>query len=427
MGKGKRGFKRFLRARLFLLVVLGLCLIGGLGYQALTRSGEEEILPAPDKPQEAVAAQRFKRFNFLLLGSDARYGEINSRCDSIIFVSADTGNKRLVLLSIPRDTLVEIPGYGEDRINATMAYGGPELAKQVVSDLIGQPIDYYVVTNYEGFIQLVDALGGVTLEVDKNMYHYDPERGGRFTIRLKKGLQHLDGERALMYVRYRGDQYGDINRIERQQRFLGAIIEEMLKPRNLVRLPVLIPKIKDCIYTDLPLGEMISLARMARNMDDLQVISGTLPGYFAGDPYWHVDPDEAKEAVAQLLMGEPITRVVKEPPPGVVIAQVSEEPAVATEVYPEGSVLADTYGSVAGDTYHGDVAVEILPGSSQPPETWQEHTQTGPATPQEPSASPEQPDDLGTLLAEPPGETATNSVYNPEEGTADSVYDAYGA
>lgn len=395
MGKDKRGFKRFLRARLILLGVLGLCVIAGLGYQALTRSGDEETLPDPEKPEEAIAAQRF---NFLLLGSDARDGEIKSRCDSIIFVSADTGNKRLALLSIPRDTLVEIPGHGEDRINATMACGGPELAKQVVSDLIGQPIDYYMVTNYEGFIQLVDALGGVTLDVDKNMYHYDPEKGGRFTIRLKKGLQHLDGEKALMYVRYRGDPCGDINRIERQQRFLGAIIEEMLKPRNLVRLPVLIPKIKDCIYTDLPLGQMISLAKMARNMGDLQVISGTLPGYFAGDPYWHVDPDEAKEVVARLLMGEPIAEVVKETPRRVTITQVEKKPAVAGEVCLQRSVLADAYGSVAGDTYYGDVAVEILPGSSQPPETGEEHTQTGPDTPQEPSVSP--------------GEGTADSVYN---------------
>lgn len=413
MEKRKRGFRRFLRTRPILLVILSLCLVAGLGYQALTRSNDNEVPPDIDGRNEAVAAQRF---NFLLLGSDARDGEIKSRCDSIIFVSADTGNKRLVLVSVPRDTLVDIPGYGEDRINATMIYGGPELATQVVSDLIGQPIDYYAVTNYEGFVKLVDALGGVTLEVDKNMYHYDPEKGGRFTIRLKKGLQHLDGEKALMYVRYRGDALGDINRVERQQRFLCAVVEEMLKPRNLVRLPVLIPKIKDCIYTNLPLGQMVSLAKMARNMDDLQVLSGTLPGYLAGDPYWHVDPDEAKEAVAQLLMGEPLTQVVKETPAGAAVTQVEEEPAVAGQVYPEGTVPADTYNSVTGDSYDGDVVVEILPGpGGEPPETGEQPSETEQDTLQGPPVSPEQPD-LQPPPAEPPEEGTAESVYGGEQG-----------
>lgn len=403
MIKGKRASKRFLRARSVLLVILGLSVIAGLGYGVFNRYFNEDR-PGGINPDEAAAEESKKRFNFLLLGSDARDDEIKSRCDSIIFVSTDARNKRLVLLSIPRDTLVDIPGYGEERINATMIYGGPDLAAQVVSDLIGQPIDYYVVTNYKGFIRLVDALGGVTLEVDKNMNHDDPEKGGRFTIRLKKGLQHLDGEKALMYVRYRGDVFGDINRVERQQRFLCAVVEEMLKPRNLLRLPVLIPKIKDCIYTNLPLGQMISLAKIAQDMDDLEVLSGTLPGYLAGDPYWHVDPDEAKQAVAQLLMGQPIAQVIKEPPAGVVINQVDKESAVAGEVYPEGTVPADVYDSVTGDSYNGDVVVEIVPGpDEEPPET-------GAQPPQNPPVSPTRPD-----VQPPPAEP-------DEEETADSVY-----
>ncbi|MEW6448457.1 MAG: LCP family protein [Bacillota bacterium] len=429
MAKGKLGFKRFFKAGLLLLILFGLGIIAVFGYDGLTRSDNRGVPPGPDSPREAIAAQRF---NFLLLGSDARDGEIRSRCDSIVFASADTGNKRLVLLSIPRDTLVDIPGHGKDRINATMAYGGPRLSTRVVSDLIGQPINYYVVTNYEGFIRLVDALGGVTLEVDKNMYHYDPEKGGRFTIRLKKGLQHLDGEKALMYVRYRGDPLGDIKRVERQQKFLCAVIEEMLKPRNLIRLPVLIPKIKDCIYTNLPLGQMISLVKMARNMDDLQVLSGTLPGYLADDPYWHVDPDEAKKAVAQLLLGEPIPRVVKETPAGVVIARAKKESAVAGEVYPEKTVPADTYESVTGDSYGGDMVVEIIPGpAGGPPGAGEQPSETGPPVSEQPDQQPPQAepsqgetDDslwpLRRLLglspdqAEPPREETAGSIYSGE-------------
>jgi LCP family protein required for cell wall assembly len=373
VAQNKPGVKKWRQPRWLAAIILVFCLAAGIGYAAMTYSaGSDKGGFGEDRGGQARAAGQ--RLNFLLLGSDARNGETRARSDSIIFVSADPEKKQLALLSIPRDTLVDIPGHGRERINAAMLYGGPELTTRVVSDLIGQPVDYYLVTNYEGFVDLVDALGGVTLDVEKNMYHYDPEKGGRFTINLRKGVQRLDGRKALMYVRYRSDALGDISRVGRQQKFLRAVVEEMMKPRNLVRLPVLIPKIKDCIYTNLPLDQMLALARMAREMEGVTVVSGTLPGYFAGDPYWHVDPEEAKKAVAQLLSGEPITQFVKETPSGVMITQAvkpREKTQVVQKVYTGDTVIDGSYAAVTEETY-GTVAapeVVIVPGSGdgQPP------------------------------------------------------------
>lgn len=418
MAEDKRRSKKRLKPRSILIICLVICLVGGIGYGVMqSRSPGGVFFNEPDNdPGKAHAAE--KKVNFLLLGSDARYGEKWSRSDSIMFVSADMQTKRMVFLSIPRDTLVNIPGHGRERINAAMAYGGPELAVDVVSRLIDQQIDYYVVTNYEGFVKLVDALGGITIYVDKNMHHYDPERGGRFSIDLHKGLQQLDGEKALMYVRYRGDALGDINRVDRQQKFLRAVAEEMLKPANIIRIPVLIPKIKDCIYTNLPFDEMLQLAKLAKDMENIKMVNGTLPGYFASDPYWHVDPDEARQAVAKLLSGESIQQVVKDTPAGVVVMQVSqpEQPATVSESGYD-TVTGEGYGTVVGDGYgmgtSPGVDVEIIPGGTWP----------GGETTEEPPGQVDQGDDQGELPPViSPGPPPVTTP--PPSGTAYDVYNA---
>lgn len=298
--------------RLWLTLALLLLLVAAGAYGAW-----QYLLPRgliPGVGENALAAEKI---HLLVLGSDARKGETRARSDSIMYICADPGKKRIIALSIPRDTLVDIPGYGRTRINEAMFYGGPELSCRVVSDLIGQPVDYYVVLNFEGFVKLIDALGGITIDVEKDMYHYDPQNGGIYSINLKKGKQRLDGRHALMYVRYRSDPLGDIARVERQQKFLRALVEEMTKPSNLLRLPILLPKIWDCFTTNLPFNQAVALAKLAADLHDVQVITGTLPGYFGNDPYWHVDPREARELVARLMEGEPIKQFILETPAGV--------------------------------------------------------------------------------------------------------------
>ncbi|RDV84729.1 LCP family protein [Ammonifex thiophilus] len=321
----------------------------------------------PGMGENALAAEKI---HLLVLGSDARKGETRARSDSIMYLCADPGKKRIIALSIPRDTLVNIPGHGRTRINEAMFYGGPELSCRVVSDLIGQPVDYYVVLNFEGFVKLIDALGGITIDVEKDMYHYDPQDGGIYSINLKKGKQHLDGRHALMYVRYRSDPLGDIARVERQQKFLRALVEEMTKPSNLLRLPILLPKIWDCFTTNLPFNQAVALAKLAADLHDVQVVTGTLPGYFGNDPYWHVDPREAREVVARLMEGEPIKQFILETPAGV---EVRTSPRTVPTTVP-----SHTYSQESASKNKGTLTSPEKKGS--PPAANSKETSAGKTT-----------------------------------------------
>jgi len=265
------------------------------------------------EPGEKVSLKD-QRLNVLLLGIDARQGETMARTDTMILASVDTKSKQMILLSIPRDTGVEIPGHGWDKINSAAVYGGPELSMKVVSNLLGIPVRYYVLTNFSGFKDIVDALGGVTLEVEQNMYHEgDEEYGGAYGINLKKGVQRLDGDKALQYVRYREYPMGDIDRTRAQQKFLVALAKEVLQPSTIPKLPKLIPEISRYVKTNLSVSEMYKLAAAAKNLENGNILTQTLPGRpveIGGISYWGVEPAEARQMVAKLFNGETVTNVV---------------------------------------------------------------------------------------------------------------------
>lgn len=265
----------------------------------------------PDPPFQDM------RMNVLLLGIDARKGETVGRSDTVILASVDTKTKQMALLSIPRDTRVNIPGHGWDKINSANLYGGPEKSMKVVSDLLGQPVNYYVLTNFNGFKDIVDALGGVTIDVERNMYHDDPDDGGAYRINLKKGVQRLDGDKALQYVRYRNYELGDIDRTKYQQKFLMALAKEMLQPSTITKLPRLVPEINSYVKTNLTIDGMISMAQAARKLEDGNILTQTLPGRpvdIDGGSYWGVDPNEARKTMAMLFNGETVTSIVLDTP-----------------------------------------------------------------------------------------------------------------
>src|SRR5918998_4294787 len=190
----------------------------------------------------------------VLLGSDARAGEA-SRSDTILVAKAGEG-----MLAVPRDTLVEIPGLGEDKINAAFATGGPELTVKTLENLTGLPINNYVVVHFDGVEDIVNALGGVTLEVEQPI-----EVGieGR-SVSIPAGTRELDGLEALAYVRYRGGPTADIGRIGRQQKFLRQLVREAASPANLPRLPATVRAIWGNIDTNMNPLEAARLAIRTR-------------------------------------------------------------------------------------------------------------------------------------------------------------------
>ena len=153
----------------------------------------------------------------VLLGSDARAGEA-SRSDTIVVAKAGGG-----MLAVPRDTLVEIPGVGEDKINAAFAVGGPELTVETLENLTGLPINNYVVVHFDGVEDIVNALDGITLDIEQPI-----EVGieGR-RVSIQTGTQNLNGIQALAYVRYRGTPTAHLGRIGRHQKFIQELASEV--------------------------------------------------------------------------------------------------------------------------------------------------------------------------------------------------------
>ncbi|MDD3654592.1 MAG: LCP family protein [Desulfotomaculaceae bacterium] len=312
MKSTRRRLKRktpFIICCLLLLILLAGCYVikdkvapGDHGNDIIS-----EIIPGP----------RNERLNVLLLGVDARQGETTTRTDTIILASVDKKSNQMSLLSIPRDTRVNIPGHGYDKINSASVYGGPELSMKVAENLLGIPVKYYVLVNFSGFKDIVDALGGVTLEVEQNMYHWDPEDKGAYQINLKKGVQRLNGDKALQYVRYRDYAMGDVDRTKCQQKFLVALAKETLQPSTIPKLPKLVTEINRYVKTNMSATTLYTLASAAKDLENANILTQTLPGRpvnINGGSYWGVDPSEAKQVVANLFKGETVTNVVLDTP-----------------------------------------------------------------------------------------------------------------
>jgi LCP family protein required for cell wall assembly len=225
----------------------------------------------------------------VLLGSDARAGE-PSRSDTIMIARADGG-----LLAIPRDTLVEIPGVGQDKVNAAFPYGGPRLAVETLEDFTGLSIGNYVVLDFGGTKEIVDALGGVTINVEEPM---ETEQDGEYFF-IPAGRRELTGAEALAYVRYRGGPTADIGRVGRQQRFLSALATEASSPQNLSRLPATANTLWRNIETNMGPWEATLFAIrfvLFRGGSEPEIYPGT-PQYIGGISYWIPDTGTGQRVV----------------------------------------------------------------------------------------------------------------------------------
>ncbi|NLW24810.1 MAG: LCP family protein [Clostridia bacterium] len=234
--------------------------------------------------------------NILLIGTDQRERE-SARSDTLILASLFPDEKQVKLLSIPRDTRTKIPGRGLEKIAHAHAYGGADLTRKTVEDLLGISIDYYVKVNFQGFINIIDILGGVTMDVEKRMYY--PDEG----IDLQPGLQKLDGEDALAYVRFRSDGQGDIGRVERQQKFLSALTDHVKSISTIWKIPDLIKEVNNNVETDMSTKDILYYATKFANIDHESIESHMLPGYPSdnlGASYWIVDNTKLEELMEQM-------------------------------------------------------------------------------------------------------------------------------
>ena len=209
--KQKRSYKRLK----WIIGVALVVLVAAMGVMAAShqngRSGNGKQLTAGDSHIMHV----------MIMGVDSR-GDDVGRSDTLMVTAVDVDQKKAALLSIPRDTRVAIDGHGFDKINHAYAYGGHKLTQQTVEHLLDVPIDHYIVIDIKSFERIIDAIGGVDINVEKRMHYEDPwDDDGGLVIDLYPGEQHMDGKKAIQYVRYR-DGEGDIGRIGRQQKFMKA-------------------------------------------------------------------------------------------------------------------------------------------------------------------------------------------------------------
>jgi polyisoprenyl-teichoic acid--peptidoglycan teichoic acid transferase len=212
------------------------------------------------------------KLNLLILG----YQSDEATTDSIVLAHLDVGRRTATLVSIPRDTWVPVPKQGSMKINSAYAFGGAHATARVVGDLMGGiPIDAIVALQPEDAAKLVDAMGGLDVNVDEDM-DYD-DNYGDLHIHLKKGEQHLTGDQLAGYVRFRHDPTSDFGRMKRQQTVLKLIMDQLSEPQNWAKLPTIMGLARKQVKTTLSNEQLLSLLTIYRSVPDVNIRSFTLP------------------------------------------------------------------------------------------------------------------------------------------------------
>ncbi len=295
------------RRRVVWSVFLAIFIVGGLFFGYLFYASVRDIvayaeLPFliagppnaahPDDPaqQGPITERRLTdRVNILFLGIDRRDNDPGPwRTDTMILFSVDPISKTVSMLSIPRDLWVPLPGYGEERINAAHVYGdqfqypggGPALAKRTVQYNLGVPVHYYVRLDFVGFKKIIDEIGGIDVDVPRDIIdnEYPTPDGGTMRLFIRAGRQHMDGDLALKYARTRHDS-SDIDRAYRQQQVILAVRDRVLSAKivlSLDRIPGLLRTLGESFKTDMTVEQMYAVYQAARDVQKKDINQGVI-------------------------------------------------------------------------------------------------------------------------------------------------------
>jgi LCP family protein required for cell wall assembly len=268
-----------------------------------------QLIQAAFHPQQLFPGRT--RLNILCLGLDRDWNDQDlpsskrSRTDTMIVASLDLAAQRVTALSIPRDTRVEIPRHGTRKINDAYPCGGIDSTLATVNRFLGVPMAYYVLVKLGAVQRFVDAVGGVTVDVEKDM-DYDDD-WGQLHVHLKQGSQSLTGAQVEGYMRFRHDREGDFGRMRRQQQTVKAILAKLQSPAVALRVPRLIDAFSQSVETNLTRDQILALARMFHQVRPEEVVSDTIPGrneMLDGVAYVEPDMERQKLLVNWLLRGD---------------------------------------------------------------------------------------------------------------------------
>lgn len=292
-------------------IALTLPLPNGLSFNSEGKAGLADLW------QSGFRYQVSRPVNVLVMGIDEVPGvpetseEIFAgRTDTLLLVHLDPESHKVSVISIPRDTRVDIPGYGMAKINHANLEGGPQLVAQTLANNLGDvPIDRYVRVSTGAFREIVDLVGGVEVMVPKRMVYEDHTQG--LYIDLYPGWQTLNGDQAEQFARFRKDDMGDIGRVQRQQMLLKSLRERLTSPTIIPKLPQIIRVLQRYIDTNLSLEEMLALAHFALDLQtqDLQMVM--LPGRFSAvseynASYWLADWEASDRILQDFFQAEPV-------------------------------------------------------------------------------------------------------------------------
>ncbi|MFD3446593.1 LytR family transcriptional regulator [Microbacteriaceae bacterium 4G12] len=299
----KRRRKKIL---IWFCTILGVLVLGGSAYAYHVYSSVNQTLQSvhqpirrdvPQKRPEPVEVAKKEPISILLLGVDERSGDRGrGRSDSLMLVTANPNEKTTKLLSIPRDSYTEIVGKGKkDKINHAYAYGGTAMSLQTVENFLNVPIDYYIEVNMEGFRDIVDAVGGVTVQ-NTRPFTYEE-------ISFPKGEVRLNGTGALSYTRMRKeDPNGDFGRQERQRQVIQAVIQKGASLSTLTHYDDILKAIQKHVRTNLKPDEMLRMQKDYKDSTDrIEQIQIPGEGKVINGVWYYVVTDETKKQLSDQL------------------------------------------------------------------------------------------------------------------------------
>ena len=300
----KRKKKKGGRIAVAILLVLA-CLIGaGFAGANMYLNSLNQNLAGDEQEAEEVkevlkaAPVENKPFYMLLIGCDDREGVDGARADTTILARLDPKKNKVTLISIPRDTAIDIDGYGMQKFNAAYTYGGASGTIEAASKLCGVEISHYAEVHFESLIDIIDYIGGVDVDVPIGID--DVDAGGK----VEAGMQHLDGEHAMIFARSRSYETGDFQRTTSQRLLIKAAVDKMLS-MDPTEYPGLLMKISECMNTDFSVQELLGLAQAFIDEPELKMYSAMVPSSTADiDGVSYVVADEA-------LLGEMMELVNK--------------------------------------------------------------------------------------------------------------------
>ncbi|KGR78867.1 LCP family protein [Ureibacillus manganicus] len=249
-------------------------------FRAGVNIAEESKIPV----QDFVADEPTNNItNYLIIGVDSR-GEEKSRSDTMMVLSRNHSNNEIKLISFMRDIYAEIPGYQSYKLNTAYFLGGVQLLKDTMATMFDIPIHHYVVIDFKSFESLIDIIApdGIEIDVEKDMSAF-------IDVSLTQGVHKLNGKELLGYARFRHDEAGDFGRVERQQKVIDAIKDEMLSPKNILKLPRLVGALQGYIATDLTTSEEINTVLSVAMKGTVEIEKMTIPveGTFSYRDYSH--------------------------------------------------------------------------------------------------------------------------------------------